>query len=171
MSWRIPFILQALVSACFSAGSPFLVHSPRWLLHVGRHEDALKAWTRLGLNPAEAEKEDIKTSTAEREQQHQEQNWKSELRQMWRKDVRKRTFLGCFLMGMQQLSGIDGVLYYAPVLFTQAGLSSTRAAFLASGVSGLLNVACTIVTQPFQDKCPSLRLLKQYIYKRGTYRA
>ncbi|KAL5511144.1 hypothetical protein ACEPAH_4359 [Sanghuangporus vaninii] len=151
MSWRTPFILQALVSACFSAGTPFLVHSPRWLLHVGRHDDALKAWTRLGLGPTEAEKEDIKTSSAEREQQ-QQQNWKTELRQMWKKDVRKRTVLGCFLMGMQQLSGIDGVLYYAPVLFTQAGLSSTKAAFLASGVSGLLNVACTLVTQPFQDK-------------------
>ncbi|EJD02449.1 general substrate transporter [Fomitiporia mediterranea MF3/22] len=150
MAWRIPFILQAIVSASFAAGSPFLVHSPRWLLRVGRHEDALKAWDHLGLRPTEAEKEDIQAGNAERERnQH---DWKIEMRQMWKKDTRKRTFLGCFLMGMQQLSGIDGVLYYAPVLFTQAGLSSTKAAFLASGVSGLLNVACTVVTQPFQDK-------------------
>ena len=44
------------------------------------------------------------------------------------------------------------MLYYAPTLFAQAGLSSTKASFLASGVSGLLNVGCTIITQPFQDK-------------------
>ncbi|TFY50918.1 hypothetical protein EVG20_g11256 [Dentipellis fragilis] len=42
-------------------------------------------------------------------------------------------------------------MQYAPVLFSQAGLSSTTSAFLASGVSGLLNVACTIVTQIFTD--------------------
>lgn len=53
---------------------------------------------------------------------------------------------------ISKLSGIDGVLYYAPTLFKQAGLSSTQAAFFASGVSGLLNIACTIFIQPFQDR-------------------
>ncbi|KAI5119490.1 hypothetical protein M0805_009514 [Coniferiporia weirii] len=151
MSWRIPFTLQTCLAVAYAIGSPFLIHSPRWLRHVGRNEDALKAWTRLGLNPAEAEKEDISAANEARDGERRG-NWKTEARQLWRKDLRKRTILGCFLMGMQQLSGIDGVLYYAPILFTQAGLSSTKAAFFASGVSGLLNVACTIITQPFQDK-------------------
>ena len=31
---------------------------------------------------------------------------------------------------MQQLSGIDGLLYYAPVLFAQAGLSGSTSKFL-----------------------------------------
>lgn len=51
-------------------------------------------------------------------------------------------------MGLTQL-----LAQYAPVLFSQAGLSSTTSAFLASGVSGLLNIACTIITQIFTDKC------------------
>lgn len=50
-------------------------------------------------------------------------------------------------MGLQQLSGIDGVLYYAPLLFAQAGLSSRKASFLASGVSGIINFICTIPAQ------------------------
>lgn len=54
--------------------------------------------------------------------------------------------------GMNQLSGIDGILYYAPVLFAQAGLSASSSKFLASGVSGLLNVAVTIVCTPFMDR-------------------
>ncbi|THH07666.1 hypothetical protein EW145_g3225 [Phellinidium pouzarii] len=151
MSWRIPFILQTILSIVYAIGSPFLIHSPRWLRHVGRNEDAIKAWKRLGLNPAEAEKEDISAANEER-QEERRGNWRTEVRQLWKKDVRDRTILGCFLMGMQQLSGIDGVLYYAPTLFTQAGLSSTKATFLASGVSGILNIGCTIITQPFQDK-------------------
>ena len=115
----------------------------------------------------------MSAAAAERERTERRANWKAQFRQLWARDVRKRTVLGCFLQLMSnvsttpklvlfdltdlshQLCGIDGVLYYAPVLFTQAGLSSTKASFLASGVSGLLNVACTIVSQPFTDKCRS----------------
>ncbi|GAA83219.1 MFS sugar transporter [Aspergillus luchuensis IFO 4308] len=59
-------------------------------------------------------------------------------------DVRSRTLLGLFLMGMQQMAGIDGVLYYAPMLFEQAGMTSSQASFLASGVSGLVIFVVTI---------------------------
>jgi hypothetical protein len=73
----------------------------------------------------------------------------------------------------EQACGIDGVLYvsdhqtqteyslsfilkkYAPVLFSQAGLSSTESAFLASGVSGILNIVVTIITQIYTDHCMS----------------
>lgn len=44
ISWRLLFIMQAIVSFIFSAGSLFLPHSPRWLQHVGRTEDAARAW-------------------------------------------------------------------------------------------------------------------------------
>ena len=63
---------------------------------------------------------------------------------VFHRDVRSRTLLAAFILGMQQLSGIDGVLYYAPLLFQQAGLSSSQASFLASGVSALLMMLITI---------------------------
>ncbi|CAE6538207.1 unnamed protein product [Rhizoctonia solani] len=62
-------------------------------------------------------------------------------------ESRGRTLLAVFMMGMQQLSGIDGVLFYGPILFSQAGLTSRQASFLASGVSGILNIVCTIPAQ------------------------
>ncbi len=42
---------------------------------------------------------------------------------------------------------------YAPVLFSQAGLPGTTASFIASGVSGIVNVACTVLVQGFADTC------------------
>ncbi|PVF98768.1 general substrate transporter [Serendipita vermifera] len=60
---------------------------------------------------------------------------------------RGRTIFGIALLGLQQMSGIDAVLFYAPVLFSQAGLSSQKASFLASGVSGIVNFLCTIPAQ------------------------
>ncbi|KII89140.1 hypothetical protein PLICRDRAFT_109396 [Plicaturopsis crispa FD-325 SS-3] len=151
-SWRFPFGMQAVAGIILAAGSIFLPHSPRWLKHVGRDAEVDVAWARLGLTAAEAEKESETVQRTEEQESRRQQDWRSIAKQLWHRDVRMRTFLGCFLMAMQQASGIDGVLYYAPVLFSQAGLSSTKAAFLASGVSGLLNIACTIVTQIYTEK-------------------
>ncbi|EIM90365.1 general substrate transporter [Stereum hirsutum FP-91666 SS1] len=163
VSWRLLFIMQAIVSFIFSAGSLFLPHSPRWLQHVGRTEDAARAWARLGFTATEAEKEQ-EVEERERDELTSEQEYARTganvrdkrkgvtVTALFAKDVRKRTLLGVFLMGMQQACGIDGVLYYAPVLFSQAGLSSTTSAFLASGIAGILNIVCTIITQIFTDK-------------------
>ncbi|THH30584.1 hypothetical protein EUX98_g3608 [Antrodiella citrinella] len=104
-------------------------------------------WIKLGVSAADAEKTE---ENAERSSVPRESVWK-EAQQLWSKNVRARTVLGVFLMGMQQLSGIDGVLYYAPLLFTQAGLSGQQASFIASGVTGLVTVACTISVQFFAD--------------------
>ena len=103
-SWRFPFAMQAVVAALFATGAPFLPHSPRWLRHVGRHEEALRAWTRLGVTPAEAEKEDMSAAAAERERTERRADWKSQFRQLWARDVRKRTVLGCFLQLMSNVS-------------------------------------------------------------------
>lgn len=47
---------------------------------------------------------------------------------------------------------IDVVLYFAPIVFEQAGFTSQRASFLASGMSGLVLTICTIPTQIWMDK-------------------
>lgn len=96
--------MQAIVASIYALGCPWLPHSPRWLRHVGRHDEALRAWTRLGVSPAEAEKEDIFTANAEKQESTLRGNWRQEIKQLWNKDVRKRTFLGCFLMGMMNVS-------------------------------------------------------------------
>ncbi|KAJ3789344.1 hypothetical protein GGU10DRAFT_330120 [Lentinula aff. detonsa] len=54
------------------------------------------------------------------------------------------TLLACFLMGCcrtctNQLPSIDGIIYYAPVLFSQAVLSAPTSKSMACGVSVLLN--------------------------------
>ncbi|KZV71991.1 general substrate transporter [Peniophora sp. CONT] len=154
LSYRLLFALQALVSGVYAVVMLFLPHSPRWLQHVGRTEDSVKAWERLGYSAAEAEKEQ---EVEQRERNVEEASTSAQRQEgstfamLFSKEIRKRTALGVFLMAMQQACGIDGVLYYAPVLFKQAGLSSNTASFLASGVSGLLNVVLTIFTQIFTD--------------------
>ncbi|KAF7973596.1 hypothetical protein HWV62_14894 [Athelia sp. TMB] len=70
-----------------------------------------------------------------------------ELLDIFDKGVRGRTILGAFLNVLQQLSGIDFVLYYAPLLFAQAGLDPNTSSIIASGVTGmLLFTACGLGT-------------------------
>ncbi|KAF5866135.1 hypothetical protein ETB97_000669 [Aspergillus alliaceus] len=82
----------------------------------------------------------------------QDKSVKDKLFDIFSKDVRTRTALAAFLMGMQQLSGIDGVLYYAPLLFQQAGLASSDASFFASGVSAIVIFGVTIPALIWADK-------------------
>lgn len=71
---------------------------------------------------------------------------------MFGKGVRGRVFLGTFLNCFQQLSGIDFVLFYAPTLFAQAGLSGSSGAFIASGVTGLMLVFATLCGTLWVDR-------------------
>ncbi|KAL0570032.1 hypothetical protein V5O48_011930 [Marasmius crinis-equi] len=153
VSWRLPLVIQGTFSLMLAIGTPFFPHSPRWLIHVGRHRDAEIAHAKLGIQVLESKKEEIPSGEAMAVPpiEPRKNIWK-QVKEVFAKDVRGRTLLGLFLMGIQQCSGIDAVLYYAPVLFSQAGLSSKTASFLASGVSGILMVVLTMGAQFFQDK-------------------
>ncbi|KAJ7682083.1 general substrate transporter [Mycena polygramma] len=146
-SWRLPLGLQAVVALVLAIGTPFFPHSPHWLLSIDRPVAAETATRKLGLQISQIRKEDEESA-----RRPATQSFKDQAKELWAKDVRFRTSFALFLMGMQQACGIDAVLYYAPTLFQQAGLSSASASFLASGVSGIVMVVLTAVVQPFQDK-------------------
>jgi len=115
-SWRFPFAFQATVSFLFSfACATLLPHSPSWLDVVGRKDEVDKTWETLGVSRAEIEKDEEMleriVSNAPAAQTSKQVSWLGVFgRRVW-----KRTALGAFLMGMQQMSGIDGVLFVCSV--------------------------------------------------------
>jgi hypothetical protein len=188
-SWRLPFMLLAAYSFLFSGITLFyLPPSPRWLTVNGKSEEVSAAWEKLGVPAADQEKILVQQddSTALVEAANGAVSMDNGLRRnitnvsrisqkraqildVFSTESRPRLFLALFLMGMQQLSGIDGVLYvstplrsiskilltkfqYAPILFQQAGLASNEAKFLASGVSALVIFAVTIPATMWADK-------------------
>lgn len=163
-SWRLPLALQSFLSFLFAAVCVPLPHSPRWLKLCGRHEEARLLWIRLGVNldhqGAEVgdgvisdKREDMESKTNGRSGESPSVATELEdstaivshsITRVFRKDVRSRTALGVYYLGMQQLCGIDSILYYAPIVFQQAGLTSQKSSFLASGVTAIVIVAVTI---------------------------
>ncbi|KAH9886875.1 general substrate transporter [Xylariomycetidae sp. FL2044] len=181
LSWRLPFIILAVYSLLFTAMAlTVLPRSPRWLTLQGRLDEAAAVWDYLEVDSADREKimsalgdgggvttpDELKGSIPENSGQSGDGSnvptgkpgqSKPAPQQTTIKDVfaspqtRPQLLFALFLMGMQQLSGIDGVLFYAPLLFQQAGLSSEQSSFLASGVSGIIIFAVTVPATIWAD--------------------
>ena len=111
-SWRLPFMLQAILAVALACTCPFLPSSPRWLLDRGHPSQAGPAMDRLQLDlrqfQEELESAGPATGNGDEAEIHQ-----SNQRLLWvfNKHNRKQAFLGMFLMGAMQFSGIDAVLY------------------------------------------------------------
>jgi MFS family permease len=183
LSWRFPVAFQAGIAFFLAVMSyVYLPQSPRWLFYKGRGQEATVVWEKLGVLAAEREK-DLEQSARARALSAVGTGVKLGLLGRIRRSIhnsiamfgrgtRKQIFLGVFMMSMQQMSGIDGVMYvskpiftydatyptnsntkqYAPILFNQAGLSSSQATFLASGVSAILLCVSTILAFMFVDR-------------------
>lgn len=135
-AWRTPFIILSWFALVFAAASAvWLVPSPRWLTLRGRHAEVSAAWDILGVGQAEREKTEIELQAmSDRAQGSADSNdsvrrhdasptdssslvTKSGFFDVLAQDVRWRTGLAVFLLGMQQFSGIDGVLYVSSFNF------------------------------------------------------
>ena len=116
LSWRAPFIILACLSVTFSASSLlWLVPSPRWLILRGRQSEVAAAWDVLGVGQAEREKAEAQSgeegTASQASSSSNSPASKFGFLDIFTRDVRMRTGLAVFMMSMQQLSGIDGVLY------------------------------------------------------------
>ena len=107
ISWRLPFILMAITGIILAISCFYLPPSPRWLLVHDRREDAIRSLTRLEISRTEVEK-DMSKLTARGDPKVS--FWQA-IGSIFLKKYRLKTILGLFVLGMVQLSGIDGVLY------------------------------------------------------------
>ncbi|KAI5794985.1 sugar transporter [Geopyxis carbonaria] len=147
-AWRLPFVVQAAVAAVLVAGMVGMPYSPRWLVEHGRVPEAQAVLRRLRA----PESVDAELKGIEDARKADERLGGARFAEMFQRRYVGRTALGVFLMAFQQLTGIDAVLYYAPILFQQAGFSSSRASFLASGVTGIVAILCTVPAQIYIDR-------------------
>lgn len=149
LAWRIPFIIMAIAGTVMFTSCFFLPPSPRWLVLRNRREEAIRAISRLGIQEAEAEKDILRLR--EEDVAKAQTAFFHSLQAIFAKPNRSRTILALFILGMVQLCGIDGVLYYSPQLFAQAGLPEQTAAFLASGLSAILICIISVPAAMFAD--------------------
>ncbi|CAF1229188.1 unnamed protein product [Adineta steineri] len=149
-SWQIPLGLQIVPAFILAIGIPFFPFSPRWLMAQGRDGEAFAVLSQI----RSCSQRDILIEYNEIKQEiaaEHEQSIRS-YAQLWHFPLRRRLILGLGIQILQQLTGINSIMYYAPEIFKQAGLSGQRAALLATGINGCINTLATIPAILFLDK-------------------
>lgn len=136
VGWRWMFASGVLPAAVFLALLFLVPESPRWLVKQGRSAEALTILTRVG-GPDHAQREiaEIQDTIA-----HET----GSIRQLFEPGLRVPLAVGIGLAVLQQVTGINTVLYYAPRIFASAGVDTTSA-MNDTVIVGLVNMAFTIV--------------------------
>jgi sugar porter (SP) family MFS transporter len=151
--WRWMLGLAVVPALVFGAGMFFLPETPRWLIRGGQHEVAHRVLIRIRpLADVDVEMEEIKASLA---QQTESGRWVDLLK----RQVRPALVVGLGLAVLQQVTGINTVIYYAPKILQAAGFNSASSAILATAGIGVVNVGMTIIAMFLVDRAGRRPLL------------
>ncbi len=144
--WRWMFGLAVVPAGIFGLGMIFLPESPRWLVRNGRREEARATLSRIrGTADVDAELAEIERSLRQAPES-------GRLSDLLAPSIRRSLVIGIGLAIFQQITGINTVIYYAPVIIQSAGISSASGAILATAGIGLVNVLMTIVAMRLIDR-------------------
>jgi len=144
--WRLMLGIIALPAAVMFVGVLFLPESPRWLFMKGRKSDAIAVLTHLELDEAEMEVEVREIEDSLRIKQTGVQMF------FQNAPFRRAIFLGIGLQTIQQLTGINVVMYYAPHIFKIAGFATTAEQMWGTVIVGVTNVLATFIAIALVDR-------------------
>ena len=158
--WRWMLGFAVVPSVVLIVGMVFMPESPRYLFKRGHDSRARDELHRIS--------DDLVAS------QQEEQSIRDSLRVKSAGFAAFRTpsialalFIGVTLALLQQVTGINTVIYYGPQIFQMAGISSDTASILAQTLVGTVNMLLTLVAIFFVDRVGRKPLL--YIGLTGMF--
>jgi SP family arabinose:H+ symporter-like MFS transporter len=134
IGWRWMFLAGVVPAVLFGLMILPAVESPRWLMKMGRRDQAIGVLTEInGSDAARREAAEIENSLAS------EEGHISELFTTFRRPL----LLGIMLAGLQQISGVTPLFSFLPEIFRAAG-TATSDAFFQSVLVSLINLLFTL---------------------------
>ena len=135
--WRYLLGIASLPAILFFIGMIFNKESPRWLIAKGRVSEAMEVLKMTHENEAKAiaEFNDIKDLMDE-QQQAQKASFK-DFNEPW---IRRVLIIGIVLAIINQLTGVNAIMFYGSKILITAGFS-THAALVGNIFNGLISVA------------------------------
>lgn len=144
-AWRWMLGIIAIPGVLFLIGVFALPDSPRWLIMAGRREEAIKVLHRL-----RGDEKVIQQEVAEIEEQLKvpQKGWS-----LFKENAnfRRSVGLGVLLQVVQQFTGMNVVMYYAPRIFEGMGYDTAAQMWFTAAV-GLTNVLATFIAIFLVDK-------------------
>jgi MFS transporter, SP family, galactose:H+ symporter len=154
-AWRLMFGLGAVPAIVLIVGLFFMPETPRWLALKGRLVEAKASILRLRGTGATVDRELEEIDRSVRD----DAGRKGGYAVMFEPAIRPALVVGMGLFLLQQLSGINAVIYYAPEIFIQAGFNQGETEKLATVGVGMVNFLTTIVAMYLIDQVGRRRLL------------
>lgn len=149
-NWRAMLLVGVWPALLLLIGLVLLPESPRWLLLRGREDEARLVWRKLGgVEWSPADLAALRSSAAEGG------GW----RDLMGPRVRPVLIVAAGLFLLQNLSGIDAILYYAPDIFLRIGISGATGPILATVGLGVVNLLATAVSMWAVEALGRRRLL------------
>lgn len=146
-NWRWMLGVETLPAAAYFIGLFFVPESPRWLLLAGRGDEARTILVKaVGETAAAAEIDEIRASLAR--DSHKE---KAAIRELFAPAMKLVISIGVVIGVVQQITGINSVFFYAPMIFEQSGIG-TDASFAQAILVGIINLVFTVVAILFIDR-------------------
>ncbi|KAJ1400140.1 Sugar/inositol transporter [Sesbania bispinosa] len=144
--WRISLGLGAVPAVMLCVGSLFLGDTPNSLIERGQREGAKKMLQKIrGVENVDEEFQDlIDACEASKKVEHP---WKNITSPKYKPQVTFCSLIPFF----QQLTGINVIMFYAPVLFKTLGFGD-EASLISAVISGGVNVVATLVSIVSVDK-------------------
>ena len=150
--WRFPVAFQIIPLIVLISAVWFFPESPRWLVKVGREDEAhfilrkLRGTDEEGTRKANAEFNDIKGVAALEIEESQKNSYVHMLFGIGSGKLHtgRRVQLVVWLQIMQEWVGIAGVTVYAPTIFRMAGFDTEKSQWI-SGLNNVFYMFATLI--------------------------
>lgn len=151
-NWQGMFATGMIPSLFLFMAMFFLPETPEWLFAHGSEENAIHVLRKLrGDRGWESHLAEMKRCASP----HKDASW----HRLFQPAVKFALFVGITLSILQQITGINAVIYFAPKIFREAGFGSDATSFIATISVGAINVVATFVSLKLMDRAGRRPLL------------
>ncbi|MFB7933776.1 sugar porter family MFS transporter [Streptomyces sp. NPDC056039] len=139
--WRWMLVIATLPAVVLWFGMLVMPESPRWLASQSRFGEALDVLKQVrSLARAEAELKEV-SALAVKDEREKLGGWQDIKSTPW---VRKLMFVGFGIAIVQQITGVNTIMYYGTQILTDAGFAADSA-LTANIANGVISVLATFV--------------------------
>jgi MFS transporter, SP family, arabinose:H+ symporter len=145
--WRWMLGLETLPAILYFGFLFIVPRSPRWLLMTGRDTEAMEVLQKVtSREQALSDMEAVKASFVDASPKKS-----VPLSELFKPALRVVLFIGIVVAVLQQITGINSIFFYAPMIFEQSGIGAD-ASFSQAILVGLTNVIFTVLAIAFIDR-------------------